>query len=116
RLDEPLESFVLLGDDTFAVRTHGRGVDAVESGRDADVCRVPDMLSDFCGMKQGLGGDASAVQTGAADLVLLDQRHRLAQLGGTQSGGVSTATASEDDDVELVHAHDASVIDEASAK
>jgi hypothetical protein len=50
-------------------------------------------------VQQGLGGDAAAVQAGAAELVLLDQRDRQIQLDGTQRGGVAAAATPENDDV-----------------
>jgi len=43
------------------------------------------------------------VQTGPAQLALLDQGHRQAQLGSPQGAGVTATATAQDDDVE--HAH-----------
>ena len=45
------------------------------------------------------------MQARAADLVLLDERDRLAELRRTQRGGIAAASAAEDDDVERVIGH-----------
>src|SRR5690606_26180436 len=50
-------------------------------------------------VQERLGGDAPAVQTGSADLVLLDQRDPLAQFGRPQCAGVAAATATQYDHV-----------------
>src|SRR5690606_18511484 len=53
----------------------------------------------------------AAVQAGAADLVLLDQGDFLAELAGAQRGRVAAAASAEDDEVELVNSHQASLTD-----
>ena len=58
---------------------------------------------DLGGVQQRLGRDAAAVQAGAADLLLLHQRHRQAGGRGVQRGGVAAGTAAEDDDVVVGH-------------
>ena len=57
------------------------------------------LVGDLRGVQQRLGRDAPAVQAGAADLVLLDQRDALAELGRSQRAGVAAAAAAENDDV-----------------
>ena len=91
RLDEPLQAIVEPADDAVLV-----GVDAVHV---AELLAVTGQVGDLAGVQQGLGGDAAAVQAGAADLVLLDQDDGHAQLGGAQRGGVATRATTEDDQV-----------------
>ena len=51
------------------------------------------------------------MQAGASDLVLLDERDRLAEFRGTQRRGVSAAAATQDDEIESVVGHqDSSVV------
>ena len=64
-----------------------------------NVLALAGVVGDLGGVQQRLGRDAAAVQAGAADLVLLDQRDPLAELGGAQRAGVAAAAATEDDDV-----------------
>ena len=68
-------------------------------GLDAERRALARLVGDLGRVQQGLGGDAAAVQAGAAELVLLDQGDRLAQLGGAQRAGVTAAAAAQDDDV-----------------
>ena len=48
-------------------------VDAVEGGLDAELRASRAWSAISAGVQQGLGGDAAAVQAGAAELVLLHQ-------------------------------------------
>ena len=48
---------------------------------DAERCAIAGAVGDLGGVQQRLGRDAAAVQAGAADLVLLDQRDRQPELG-----------------------------------
>ena len=54
------------------------------------------LVGDLTGVQQGLGGDAAAVQAGAAELVLLDQGDVQTELRPAQRRGVTAATAAED--------------------
>src|SRR6476646_4447594 len=56
------------------------------------------------GLQQRLGRDAAAMQAGAADRPLLDERHFLAGGGGVERGSVTAGSAAQDDDVEIAHA------------
>ena len=87
------------GDDLVLVGVDAGHVDAVEGGPDAEVGALPGLVGDLGRVQQRLGRDAAAVQAGAADLVLLDQRDTLAQLGRAQRAGVAAAAAAENDDV-----------------
>src|SRR5437667_370907 len=72
-LDEPGEPLVVLRDDAVLVLVDPRHVDALEGGVDAERGALPGLVGDLAGVQQRLGGDAPAVEAGAADLVLLDQ-------------------------------------------
>ncbi len=74
-------------------------VDALEGGSHPEAAGVAGRVGDLGGVQQGLGGDAAAVQAGAAEEVLLDEGHAQAELGGAQRAGVAAAPAAEDDDV-----------------
>ena len=52
-------------------------------------------------MQVSLGGDATGVQAGAAQVALFDQTYGEAQLYRAQSCGVTGATATEDEDIEF---------------
>ena len=67
--------------------------------------RVAGDLGDLGGVQQRLGRDAAAVQARAADLVLLDERDRLAELGSAQGRRVAAAAAAQDDQIEGVVGH-----------
>ena len=54
------------------------------------------------GLEQLLGGDAAAVQAGAADPGLFDHGDAQPGRGAVERGGVATGTAAQDDDVELL--------------
>jgi hypothetical protein len=78
---------------------HAGDVDAVERRLDADRCRFTGAVGDLGRVQQCLGGDAAAVEAGAAELVLLDDDDALAELSGPEGARVPTASAAEDDDV-----------------
>ena len=80
--------------DTEVEHGFGGGETELRSGLDGPTHR--------CGLEQFLGGDASHMQTGPADLRLLDQRD--AQTGGRAVEGcpVPGGTTTDDDDVELL--------------
>jgi hypothetical protein len=68
-------------------------VDALEGDLDAELRALPGEVGDLASVQQGLGRDAAAVQAGATDLVLLDERDRLAQFRRPKRRGVTTAAA-----------------------
>ena len=78
-------------------------IDALEGRGDAELSCGAGGVGDLSRMQQGLGRDASAMQTGAADRVLIDQDDRQPQLCGTDRGGVSARAAAEDDDICFGH-------------
>src|SRR3712207_3249608 len=98
-LDQALQALVEPGDDAVLVAVDAVHVDAGQRGLDAELLALAGQVGDLAGVQQGLGGDATAVQAGAADLVLLDEDHGHAQFGGAQRGGVATRDTTEDDQV-----------------
>lgn len=94
--DQTLESLVQARDHAVLVLVDGRYVDALEGGLDAELLALAGLVGDLARVEQGLGGDASSVQAGAADLVLLDQGDVQAQLGPAQRRGVTATTTAED--------------------
>ena len=101
RLDQALQTLVQPVDDAVLVRVDPGHVDALERGPDAEPGALAGVVGDLGRVQQRLGRDAAVVQAGAADLVLLDQRDRHAELGGAEGAGVAAAAAAEDHDVEL---------------
>ncbi len=77
-------------------------VDGGITGADAEVTGLDDGLEERTGLEELLGGDASDVQTGATDLVLLD--HGDVQAGGraVQGRGIAAGATTDDDDVVAV--------------
>ena len=104
-LDQALQAFVEPPDGAVLVGVDAGHVDAFEGGLDAELLSSRGSVGNLAGVQQGLGRDAAAVQAGAADLVLLDQDNRLAELGGPQRCGIAAAAAAEDDEVGLVISH-----------
>jgi hypothetical protein len=104
-LDEAGEALPVLRDDAVLVLVHAGHVDALEGGIDAERRALAGLIGDLAGVQQRLGGDATAVQAGAADLVLLDQYDGFAEFGRPQRGRVAAASAAEDDEVGLVVCH-----------
>lgn len=94
--DEPLKALVQPRDDTVLVLVDGGDVDALEGGLDAELLALAGLVGDLARVQQGLGGDATPVQAGAADLVLLDQGDVQAQLRPAQGRGVTATTTAED--------------------
>ncbi len=95
-LEQALEALVHLGDDAVLVLVDAGHVDALEVGQDAELLGVAGVVGDLAGVEQRLRGDAAAVQTGAADLVLLDQGHGHAQVRRAERAGVTAAAATQD--------------------
>ena len=71
---------------------------------DSEVVRMVHGSEDFRGLQQCLRRDAAAMQTGATDRQLFDQRHFLTRGGGVQGCRVTAGSAAHDDDVEIGHA------------
>ena len=75
RLDDALQTLPVPADDAVLVLVQALDVDAVELGVQADRGGFLDLVGHLGGVQQRLGRDAAAVQTGAAELALLDQHH-----------------------------------------
>src|SRR5690606_10705360 len=99
-LDVRLEAHVRARDDARAVARDGGDVDAAELGGHPVLGRLACDIRDFGGVQEGLRGDTADVEAGAADLVLFDEGHGLAELGVAEGSGVATASRSQDDEVE----------------
>jgi hypothetical protein len=69
---------------------------------DAELGGALDVVEDAGRLEEGLGGDAATVETGAAELELLDDGDLETELGGADGGDVAAGAAAEDDEVELV--------------
>ena len=102
-LDQALQALVEPVDDAVLVGVDARHVDAEQLGLDAELLRLAGLVGDLAGVQQRLRRDAAAVQAGAAELVLLDQRDRQVQLDGAQRGRVTAAAAAENYNVKLAH-------------
>ncbi len=110
-LDEPGQALVQTTDDAVLVLVDTPHIDAVERDVDAELLALARLVGDLTGVQQGLGGDAPAMQTGAAELVLLHQPDGQPQLRGAEGAGIAPAATAEDDYVEFVACavgHDAS--------
>lgn len=94
--DEPLEALVQAGDHAVLVLVHPGDVDALEGGLHTELLALAGLVGDLARVQQGLGGDASPVQAGTADLVLLDQGDVKPQLRPAQGRGVTATTTAED--------------------
>ncbi len=97
---EELHAFVQLADHLVATPTGDRVVKMDVTGRDTEGVGMPQLVEQRSALEQRLGGDASAVQAGAADLVLLHQHHAQPQLGRADRRRVAAHPAAENGDVE----------------
>lgn len=96
--DQALGMFV---DDALLALLDGVPVQlALAQALDAVLHRVLQVVIDFCIEQQGLGGDASPVQAGAAELAFFfNQRDFQAILAGANGRRVTGRTAADDGDV-----------------
>ena len=69
---------------------------------DTEVGAVVDVAFDGRCLQERLGGDASSVEAGAAERVLLDQGDLHSGGRGVEGGGVATGAPTDDDEVERV--------------
>ena len=104
RLHQTLQTLVEPPDDTVLVSVDPGHLDRLQRGVHTELGALACTVGDLRCVQQGLGRDTAAVQAGAADLVLLDQRHPHTELGGTERARVTTTAAAEDHEVEVVSA------------
>ena len=90
-LDESLEALVEAVDHAVLVGVDRRHVDALERRLHAVVLALAGGIGDLRGVQQRLGRDAARMQAGPAQLALLDQGDRLAELYGAERAGVAAA-------------------------
>ena len=102
-LEQVLDAAALLRDDRGLARHEGAEVEAGLAEGDAELPGAARQAQPLDGRHQGLGRDAAAVETGAADLARLDQGDLRAELRGAQRGHVAGRAAAQHDDV---FAHD----------
>ena len=72
-LHQTLKALVEATDNAIAVLVDLDHVDAVQCGVDAELLALASGVSDLGCVQKRLGGDATAMQAGAAELVLVDQ-------------------------------------------
>src|SRR6185312_9238073 len=72
-LDQPLQALVETADDAVLVGVDAVHVDAGQRRLDAELLALARLVGDLTAVQERLGGDAAAVQSGATDLVLLDE-------------------------------------------
>jgi hypothetical protein len=87
-------------DNAVLVLVDARHVDALEGRADAEVAAVAGVVGDLARMEQRLGGNASAVQAGAAQLVPFDEGDLEVELGRAQRTRVAAAASTQDHKVE----------------
>ena len=100
-LDQALHTLVQAPHHVVLVGVDRGHVDALEGRGDAELRALARVVGDLGGVEQRLGRDAPVVQAGAADLVLLDQRHGHAELRGSEQQAYPPLPP-EDHDVEVV--------------
>ena len=90
--DQPGQALVQPADDLLGVAASPRpGRSCRWSRAPRTGCRCRARVGHLGGVQDRLGRDAAAVQAGAADLVLLDQRDAQPELGRAQRAGVAAA-------------------------
>ena len=84
-------------DGFFLVRAQLIQIDFDGAEVQTDVGHVLDFFDDIGGVQQRFRGDATDIEADAAELrVALDQNHVHAQVGGTECGGITTRTGTND--------------------
>ena len=91
--------------DGILILLHASHVDVAEAGSHTELVGFADRVGDLRGVQERLGRNATVVQAGSAELIVLDQQDVLAELSGAQRAGISGATATDDGDVEVVIRH-----------
>ena len=104
-LEQPGEALEEPGDDAVLVGVHASHVDAVEAGAHPELLGLTGLVGDLGGVQQRLGGDATDVQAGAAEVALLDDADLQAELRSAQGAGVATRTRPENEYVEVGLCH-----------
>ena len=90
------------GDDLLLALLGDGEVDGRGARLDAEVGAVLDVTLDRRGLEKRLGRDASPVQTGTTERVLLDQGDLETGRGGVERSGVAARPATDDDDIERI--------------
>src|SRR5699024_11072240 len=98
-LDQSLQTLVVAGDDPVLVLEHLLDVDALELGFDAEGLGALGGVGDLGRVQKSLRRHAAAVQAGAANLVAFDQSDLHVEFCGSQSSGIATGSASQNDKV-----------------
>ena len=80
----------------------GRVVEAHLAGVDAEAVPLANLVEQSGALQQRLGGDAAAVQAGAAHLVRLNDGGAQAQLPGADGGDIAAGAPAQDDDVKAL--------------
>ena len=71
---------------------------------------IPDVLHQFGGVQQALGGDAADIQAGAAQMLLFDQGDFRAQLSRPDGGHIAAGAAADDNDLHTRFSSQARII------
>jgi hypothetical protein len=90
-----------LGDDGVLPGHDGAEVHFISLAFHAEDLGVFHGLDDAGRLQKRLGGDASPVEAGAPEGVLLDERHLGAHSGRADRGGIAPHAAADDDDLPL---------------
>src|SRR5262245_30372505 len=98
-LQQPPDPAGELVDDLALPRHQTRQVELHALDRDAHGRRLADALQERAGGDHGLRGDAADVEARAAEEILVDDGHLLAELGEADGADVAGGTGAEDDDV-----------------
>src|ERR1051326_2450036 len=109
--EEELDAFDVGVDDALLARLHGAEVELRVADGDAELFRLLDLVPDVGVLEEGLGRNAAAEETGAADVrVLLDDGHFHAELPGADARDVAARSAADDDEVVCLVCHAAGII------
>ena len=104
-LEQGTDAHVELGDNLVLVGEHRGDIEGELLGADeAVLLAVQRFLVDFSRMKEGLGRDATDVEAGATEGIILFHEGDLeAELGGLDGGDIATGTGTDYDEIELRH-------------
>src|SRR5438445_3435556 len=104
-LEQELRAAPELVDHSLLPLQHRRPIDLPALGLDAERGGTMDLVSQLRGMEERFGGNAAAVQAGAAHLLFLDDCDLESQLGSSNSTDIPGGAAADDGYVKRLIGH-----------
>lgn len=92
-------------DDAIFVGIHSSHIHGMEFSFDTEGVSLSGAVGDLSSVEEGLGGDTTSMETSAAKLVALDEGDLQTELRRSQGGGVTTRSATQDNEIKVQFLH-----------